>query len=813
MSVRKLRTTVSQKFGIHVSIGQCRRAKKYALQVIDGTLVEHYAKLLSYAEEIRRLNPVSTMKLDVNYMPDGKNYYNETLNEDDEVNQANAMNEGDEVNEGDQATNDDGGAINNGGEAANEVHVQEQEARETPLLTPLKKIRRKKSERIIKLKLGKKVSGAGICKGELLCVVRRDENIEIYPIACVVVCVENKENWRWFLDLLIDELGLNLGYGYSVISDQHKAVKELLPYVKHRQCGKHISQNLRKRYSGVQYESIFWKACKATTKVDFKVATKELEVLDPSAHQYLMDKDPKTWSRAYFQPRRCCDAVENGMLESFNVLIVNARKKPIITMLEELRMYMMERVFKKKCKGPGWGNQICPTIREIVNDIKKGLRHYQVLPRGLNQFEVRGTTYSYEVDLEERTCSCRLCITYKKAYKFSLAPMNGRNLWPATYYTPPLPPIRRTMTERPATKRKRDATETPNNQEKNQRKLPKHKTNGVDETLNEDDEVNQANAMNEGDEVNEGDQATNDDGGAINNGGEAANEVHVQQDYDEVELTPLEFDSSVNGEPSQVHVQEQEARETPLLTPLKKIRRKKSERIIKLKLGKKVSGAGALENSEGYAKGSYYVVRRNANIEIYPIAWVVVCVENKENWRWFLDLLTDELGLNLGYGYSVISDQHKAVKELLPYVKHRQCGKHISQNLRKRYSGVQYESIFWKACKATKKVDFKVATKELEVLDPSAHQYLMDKDPKTWSRAYFQPRRCCDAVENGMLESFNVLIVNARKKPIITMLEELRMYMMERVFKKKCKGPGWGNQICPTIREIVNDIKKGLRHY
>nr|KAJ0215458.1 hypothetical protein LSAT_V11C300133140 [Lactuca sativa] len=44
-SVRKLRTTVSHNFGIHVSVGQCRRAKKYALQLIDGTLVEHYAKL------------------------------------------------------------------------------------------------------------------------------------------------------------------------------------------------------------------------------------------------------------------------------------------------------------------------------------------------------------------------------------------------------------------------------------------------------------------------------------------------------------------------------------------------------------------------------------------------------------------------------------------------------------------------------------------------------------------------------------------------------------------------------------------------
>ncbi|CAI9279568.1 unnamed protein product [Lactuca saligna] len=409
-----------------------------------------------------------------------------------------------------------------------------------------------------------------------------DANNGIYPIAWAVVCVENKENWRWFLDLLIDDLGINLGYGYSVISDQHK------------------------------------KACKATTEVDFKVAMKELEVLDPSAHQYLMDKDPKTWSRDYFQPGRCCDAVKNGMSESFNVVIVDARKKPIITMLEELRMYMMERVFKKKCKD------------------------------------------AYEVDLEERTCSCRLwqlngigCVhsvaaisfmnrdvesyvdkkfssnTYMKAYKFRLAPMNGSNLWPTTDYTPPLPPVRRAMSGRPATKRKRDATETPNQSSKKsktttqtqnkgkeqvkvskagkkqkcslckieghnkractltrppKRKVKRKTKQGVAEALNEDDEGNQSKAFN--------------DGGAVNDGGEAFNEMHVQQNYDEVELTPLEFDVSANGEPSQVHVQEQEARETPLATLLKKIKRKKSERIIKLKLGKKVGGADAPVNSE-----------------------------------------------------------------------------------------------------------------------------------------------------------------------------------------------------------------------
>ena len=64
----------------------------------------------------------------------------------------------------------------------------------------------------------------GIYKGELFCAVGRDTNNGIYPITWALVCVDNKENWRCFLDLLIDDLGLNLGYGYSVISDQHKVV-------------------------------------------------------------------------------------------------------------------------------------------------------------------------------------------------------------------------------------------------------------------------------------------------------------------------------------------------------------------------------------------------------------------------------------------------------------------------------------------------------------------------------------------------------------------------------------------------------------
>ncbi|CAI9286061.1 unnamed protein product [Lactuca saligna] len=110
-------------------------------------------------------------------------------------------------------------------------------------------------------------------------------------------------------------------------------------YVEHIQCARHIFQNLSKRFTGAIYHTVFWITSKATTENAFEVVVEEIMTRNPNSHQYLMEKDPKTWSRAFFQPGRCCDVVENRFFESFNVVIVDARKKPIITMLEELRIH------------------------------------------------------------------------------------------------------------------------------------------------------------------------------------------------------------------------------------------------------------------------------------------------------------------------------------------------------------------------------------------------------------------------------------------------------------------------------------------
>ena len=57
-----------------------------------------------------------------------------------------------------------------------------------------------------------------------------------------------------------------------------------------------------------------------------------------------MMKTPlRYWSRLYFRTTNKCDVVLNNMSEAFNIVIVEARAKPLVTMLEEIRTYIMER--------------------------------------------------------------------------------------------------------------------------------------------------------------------------------------------------------------------------------------------------------------------------------------------------------------------------------------------------------------------------------------------------------------------------------------------------------------------------------------
>nr|GEX54920.1 hypothetical protein [Tanacetum cinerariifolium] len=152
------------------------------------------------------------------------------------------------------------------------------------------------------------------------------------------------------------------------------------------------------------------------------------------------------------------------------------------------------------------------------------------------------------------------------------------------------------------------------------------------------------------------------------------------------------------------------------------------------------------------------VMGGDGNNQLYPIAWAVVDVENKNNWCWFLLLLADNLDLQEGLGVTIISDSHKvlieAVRTWLPQAEHRHFTRHIYANFKRRWSGLIYKRLFWGAAASTIEQDFTRYMEQIRQLDPEAYRYLMEREPERWSKAYFQTGRSCASFKNEISKSF-----------------------------------------------------------
>lgn len=145
-----------------------------------------------------------------------------------------------------------------------------------------------------------------------------------------------------------------------------EAVRTWLPVAEHRQCTRHIYQNFKSRWSGVEFRGLFWAAASSLNVNKFEAVMAEIKALSEQAYNYLLERDPNTWCRAYFAMDRACSAYENGICESYHRAILDARHKPIITMLEDIRLYLMQRIFSMKEQARQLEDTICPSIRKYI---------------------------------------------------------------------------------------------------------------------------------------------------------------------------------------------------------------------------------------------------------------------------------------------------------------------------------------------------------------------------------------------------------------------------------------------------------------
>lgn len=270
-----------------------------------------------------------------------------------------------------------------------------------------------------------------------------------------------------------------------------KAIRELLPQVEHRFCTRHLISNLQKVYPSSLVKTSFWNASTATHPQAFKKAMKELERASKGAAAKMKELDPGVWSKAYFSTHSMTDSTENNMSECFNSWILKTRYMPIIDMLTEIHDMLMTRMHQKRDEMARRDCVIVPKIKNILDLAIKESVGYTVLWDGRDNYNVKGRGSSVCVNLEKKSCSCRIwdltgvpCChavtaiqssrqnpvdfvakwytkeTYMRTYSYNLEVIKGEDFWEDDEGDTILPPlISKKLRGRPKKLRRREGWE------------------------------------------------------------------------------------------------------------------------------------------------------------------------------------------------------------------------------------------------------------------------------------------------------------------------------------------------------------------
>ena len=161
----------------------------------------------------------------------------------------------------------------------------------------------------------------GKYKGTLLTALAQDGNFQIFPIAFAVVDTENDDSWHWFftqLKLLIPD-----DEGLAIISDRHnsigKTITNVYPLASRGICTYYLYKNIPGRYKGKDAFRLVKKAARCFRMSDFTQIFEEIEAINPALHAYLQRADVRLWTRVHFPGERY-NLMTTNIAESMNTL-------------------------------------------------------------------------------------------------------------------------------------------------------------------------------------------------------------------------------------------------------------------------------------------------------------------------------------------------------------------------------------------------------------------------------------------------------------------------------------------------------------
>ncbi|KAK9065818.1 hypothetical protein SSX86_015219 [Deinandra increscens subsp. villosa] len=252
----------------------------------------------------------------------------------------------------------------------------------------------------------------GEFKGTMFLAVAMDGNNQILPLAYGIGKTESGESWTWFLSKLKECIGSQ--EPLSVVSDRAASislgVQNVFPQAFHGICCRHLLMNLNLGSSKAarKHKAMWWKACKSYRISDCEESLQELCVAVPHVRDILENVDISKWSRAH-SPGARFNIMTSNSAESMNALSVNSRHLPITKLLEFFRASVQEWYFERRQKAAEHPNQVLTDW--ATKKIGKKIPHcatWKVSGIDPTHFQVADRFRTGLVDLDDRTCSCRV---------------------------------------------------------------------------------------------------------------------------------------------------------------------------------------------------------------------------------------------------------------------------------------------------------------------------------------------------------------------------------------------------------------------
>ncbi|XP_073121857.1 uncharacterized protein [Henckelia pumila] len=186
---------------------------------------------------------------------------------------------------------------------------------------------------------------------------------------------------------------------------------------------------------------------------------------------------------------------------------------------------------------------------------------------------------------------------------------------------------------------------------------------------------------------------------------------------------------------------------------------------------------------------------KDANEDLFTLAYSVVDAENDNNWGWFCFQLKDALLSHRMTGFdefTFFSDRHPGILKAV----------HLVMKSYPLHNKKHWSSVFKKTAYAPSRKEFDEHINNIVVSMPLARQFIVSSCPESWANALFSGNQW-GVINNNISKSWNNWVKAARHLPIVAMVDHIRLQIMDMMHRRREATMRMVKRLSPSKENVV----------